>query len=291
MTIPTTRIFAFLGATGGCTNACLAHTLLAGFHASALARTPSKLVQMLLAQGIPQTTIDSQLRIVKGDSGDVSAVKNILLVPSTSTAAGEGEEAFGLVSAIVSGIGGVGKLQWSLRRPVTVNDPDLCTNAAKTVVQALREIYETHPSLVASGRKKPSITVISSTGISQGPEDVPFGLRTLYHVILADPHKDKREMENLALENANNNAVLSSTTDAEGKVFGGAIIVRATLMKGDQSIKDGKGWKKLKVGTEDKPAVGYSVRRADVGEWIFEEVVRAEDEGVKWFGQKVTLTN
>lgn len=237
---------------------------------------------MLLAQGIPQTTIDSQLRIVKGDIGDVSAIKNILLVPSASTAGEGGEEAVGLVSAIVSGVGGVGKLQWSLRRPVTVDVPDLCANAVKNIVQALHEIYETHPSL-ASGQR-PSITVISSTGISQGPEDVPFGLRTLYHVILADPHKDKREMERIALENANN-AVLS--TDA-GKVFGEAIVVRATLMKGGQSIKDGKGWKKLKVGTEEKPAVGYSVHRADVGEWIFEEVVRGEDGGVRWFGQNYT---
>lgn len=240
---------------------------------------------MLLDQGIPQTTIDSQLRIVKGDIDDVSAIKNILLVPSAGTAGEGGEEAVGLVSAIVSGVGGVGKLQWSLRRPVTVDNPDLCANAVKNVIQALQEIYETHPSL-ASGQR-PSITVISSTGISQGPEDVPFGLRTLYHIILADPHKDKREMERISLENANDAGL---STDAT-KVFGGAIVVRATLLKGDQSIKDGKGWKKLKVGTEEKPAVGYSVHRADVGEWIFEEVVRGEDGGVKWFGQKVTLTN
>ncbi|KAG0356359.1 hypothetical protein BG005_004692, partial [Podila minutissima] len=58
---------AFFGATGGCTNAALVHTLNAGIHVRALARTPSKLTEMLLAQGISQTILDTQLTIVKGD--------------------------------------------------------------------------------------------------------------------------------------------------------------------------------------------------------------------------------
>ncbi|KAF9283105.1 hypothetical protein BGZ88_010658, partial [Linnemannia elongata] len=70
-----TNFIAFFGATGGCTNACLVHTLNAGFHATALARTPSKLTDMLLTQGIAQSIIDTQLTIVKGDIADIHAIK------------------------------------------------------------------------------------------------------------------------------------------------------------------------------------------------------------------------
>ncbi|KAG0007981.1 hypothetical protein BGZ81_004436, partial [Podila clonocystis] len=62
-------------------------------------------------------------------------------------------------------------------------------------------------------------------------EDVPFRFRTMYHVVLADPHKDKKVMENIITENA----------AGSGAVFRGAIAVRPSLLKGDQNIKKGKG--------------------------------------------------
>ncbi|KAG0017594.1 hypothetical protein BGZ81_010660, partial [Podila clonocystis] len=73
------QFIAFFGATGGCTNATLVHTLNAGIHVRALARTPSKLNDMLLAQGISQTIIDTQLTIVKGDIASIPAIKSVLL--------------------------------------------------------------------------------------------------------------------------------------------------------------------------------------------------------------------
>ncbi|KAG0037182.1 hypothetical protein BGZ82_002986, partial [Podila clonocystis] len=70
------EFISFFGATGGCTNAALVHTLNAGIHVRALARTPSKLNDMLLGQGIAQTIIDTQLTIVKGDIADIPAIKS-----------------------------------------------------------------------------------------------------------------------------------------------------------------------------------------------------------------------
>ncbi|KAF9105247.1 hypothetical protein BGX29_000361 [Mortierella sp. GBA35] len=157
----------------------------AGLYASVLARTPSKLVKMLLAQeGITQAMIDAQLTIVQGEVADVSAVKRVLLVPTrkqdTSTAREkEAEEEVEVVSQIISRIGGVAQLHWSLTQSVTI----------------------------------------------EGLEDI-------------------------------------------GK---------------------GRGWQRLRVGSEEAPALGYTVRRADVGQWIFEEVVKMGGE--RWFGQKVALTN
>ncbi|KAF9106240.1 hypothetical protein BGX27_009265, partial [Mortierella sp. AM989] len=117
MTSTPTQSIAFFGATGGCTNACLVHTLNAGLHATALARTPSKLTDMLHVQGISQATIDSQLTIIKGDIADIAAIKNVLLSIKNNNAV--------IASQIISGIGGTPQMQWSLRRPVTIDNPEI----------------------------------------------------------------------------------------------------------------------------------------------------------------------
>ena len=263
MTISTTPFIAFFGATGGCANACLVHTLNAGLHATALARDPVKLTQMLFAQGISQTVLDDQLLIVKGDIADMTAIKDVLTNNTIRTKHIE------LAHQIISGVGGAPVMNRSLIKPVTIDNPEICAQATRNIVQALTEIR--FPD-------KPSITVLSTTGISDVNEDVPFMLRFLYHVVLADPHKDKKEMERIITEN----------TSPKG-VFRGAVIVRPSLLSGDQNIEAGQGWKKLRVGTEENPAVGYSVGRQDVGEWIFEQVVKTGGES--HFGHRITLTN
>ncbi|KAF9150271.1 hypothetical protein BG015_007925 [Linnemannia schmuckeri] len=266
-TSPSTQFIAFFGATGGCTNACLVHTLNAGFHATALARTPSKLTDMLLAQGLSQSIINTQLTIVKGDIADIHAIKNVLTNSSNG--------AVKIASQIISGIGGTPQMRMSLSKPMTIDNPEICATATKNIIQSLQEIYASHPS---TAQQRPSITVISTTGVSDVREDVPFGFRTFYHVVLADPHKDKKVMEDLVVANA------SSATG----VFRGAVIIRPSLLKGDQNVKGGKGWQKVKAGVEDKPAVGYTIHRADVGQWICEQIVKTGGESR--FGQKVTLT-
>ncbi|KAF8942737.1 hypothetical protein BGZ47_006178 [Haplosporangium gracile] len=266
-TSPSTQFIAFFGATGGCTNACLVHTLNAGFHATALARTPSKLTDMLLAQGLSQSIINTQLTIVKGDIADIHAIKNVLTNNSNDTV--------NIASQIISGIGGTPQMRMSLSKPMTIDNPEICATATKNIIQSLQEIYASHPSKT---HHRPSITVISTTGVSDVREDVPYGFRTFYHVVLADPHKDKKVMEDLVVANA---------SPATG-VFRGAVIIRPSLLKGDQNVKGGKGWQKVKVGVEDKPAVGYTIHRADVGQWICEQIVKTGGESR--FGQKVTLT-
>ncbi|KAG0063168.1 hypothetical protein BGZ89_010100, partial [Linnemannia elongata] len=69
---------------------------------------------------------------------------------------------------------------------------------------------------------KPSITAISTTGGSDVKKDVPFAFRILYHVVLPDSHKDKKEMERLVTENTGNRGA-----------FHGSVIVRPSLLTGD----------------------------------------------------------
>lgn len=75
----------------------------------------------------------------------------------------------------------------------------------------------------------------------------------------------------------------------DGRAFCGWVSVRPSLLKGTNNIQTGQGWKTLRVGTEKAPAVGYTIERSDVGQWIYEEVIRRG--GDEWVGKKVTLTS
>ncbi|RHZ62015.1 uncharacterized protein CDV56_107835 [Aspergillus thermomutatus] len=256
---------AYFGATGGCANACLALSLKQGLKAVALARTPQKLHDMLLSQGISEKTISANLIIIQGDVTDVAPVKKTLM---------SGDERK-LVGKIVSGIGASPSFQLSLRTPIKMDNPHICEKATETIIKALGEIYAEYPD---ERLRKPVITVVSTTGVD-GPYDVPCGFKRLYSIVLAVPHEDKRKLEELVKADA--------FKDESSRVFGGGVIVRPSLLVGDHSVAS-IGSKKLRVGTEESPAIGYTVHRACVGQWIFEEVVNKTE--VDWLGKAVTLT-
>jgi len=262
---------AFFGATGGCTNACLTHALNNGHSAVALARTPSKLREQLARQGVAADVVTRQLVIVQGDALDVEAVKRTL----TAGAAPPGN----LVSTIVSGLGGSPKLQFSLGSPLrlfTLDNPTVCESAAQTLLTGLQQLYAERPAAT-----KPSLTFISVTGIAPNntPPDVPLPMRFLYRRVLAVPHTDKRRME----------AVFRG--DESRRLFRSITGVRPTLLTGAAGlVSEGVGVDKVRAGTEPRPAVGYSVRKADVGHWIFDRLIK-DGPGSRWEGEMVTLTS
>ncbi|KAK9312234.1 hypothetical protein V1522DRAFT_357268 [Lipomyces starkeyi] len=258
---------AFFGSTGGCANACLVHCLLAGYDVSALVRTASKLTSQLLAQGLTQETLDQHLTIIQGDATNVEDVKRTVVSDGS------------LVSFIISGLGGKAVLQKSLRRPVTLDNPDICASSTATLLNALREVFAENPLTAAI---KPLLAYVSTTGISNGPQDVPFWFRFLYRVLVAVPAVDKRKMER-ALK------LHMAQPDASQHFFRGIVGVRASMLTGGIDYKKGKGWRTLRVGMEEKPAIGYTIPRSDVGQWIFEEVVKKN--GGEWVGKIATLTS
>lgn len=251
----------FLGATGGCALASLTHTLNAGYNAIALVRTPSKLTSLLTARGISESTLSSLLTIHSGNARSVAAVKAALLITSP-------DGSVRLPNTIISGLGAAPKLAFSLNL-FTLDDPTICQTAAATLVAALNEIYSEHPQLSAS---KPLLSFISTTGITRGPEDVPFWMRFLYHWVLHVPHLDKRGMEDVF-------------RDTEPSPFRSVVGIRPTLLTDGQGVGAGS----LRAGKEDAPALGYTVTRADVGEWIFRNVVETHGKG--WEGEMVSLTS
>jgi hypothetical protein len=261
---------AFFGATGPSTNACLVHTLQAGHSAAALARTPSKLKRQLLSQGLSEDTLSRQLIIIQGDALDVDATKRTL------TAGG------GFVTTIVSGLGGLAKPTFNFWRPFqifTLDNPTICAAATQTLFNALQEAYGEKPVLTAN---KPLVTFMSTTGVTTGPADVPFWMRFLYHQMLTIPHADKRKMEALYRKNM-------AESDSSKRLFRTVVGIRPTLLTGGENVTDGIGLEKIRVGREQKPALGYTIRRADVGHWIFENIIKKGAHG--WEGEMVTLTS
>ncbi|EEA22520.1 hypothetical protein TMatcc_001368 [Talaromyces marneffei ATCC 18224] len=262
---------AFFGATGGCTNACLASLLLfSDYQAIALARTPQKLIDSLKKQpGITDAVLAERLHIVKGDATVAADVKRTLLFQ-----ADDGKTESKLVDAIVSGIGAYPQRKKGTLLTFEMDNPKITEQSTTALVSAMREIHaEQHPE------HKPTVTVISTTGLATpagAKEDVPFGLQTLYH-LLAEPHKDKKRMEEIISEKEN------------AALFQGVVITRPTLLYGDGIVMVDGVQKTVRAGTEDAPARGYSIARTDVGNWIWQNVLKSEEHGEKWYGRRVSL--
>ena len=287
---------AFFGATGGCTNACLAYTLLNGYNARALARTPSKLTALLLTQpGITQEMLSNQLEIIEGDATDVESVKKTLITKTDSN------NTCTPVTSIISGVGGTGMMSFTretncpsskFRLPalphIELENPHITEQTTRALLAALEEIAARFSSFEAYRAVAPRVTVISTTGNLPGGKDVGFWFRPMYSILLPIPHADKLQMERLLDQEAE--------LGDDGVLAGGVVVVRPSFLKGDHLIparegeKEGQGvgLKGVRVGTERDPAVGYTISRALVGEWIFEAIVRSG--GAKWVGEKVTIT-
>ena len=241
-------LLAFYGATGGSTLACLVPALKDSYDCLALVRTPSKLTTLLLEKGVPQSTIDTHLHITQGDVLNPSDVRASLTLNNRTP------------DIIFSGIG---IYSLGLSQPVTI-----CADGIRNILDALREIKPV---------SKPMIVALSSTGITRGEEkdDLPWLMKPLYYLALHAPHADKMNMEDLIVEEAEKGG--------EG-VIGGYILPRASMLTNGAS----RGLDKIRDGTAEEPAVGYTISRDDVGLWMFEKVVKGERGMLE--GKKVTLT-
>lgn len=253
------KTLAFFGPTGGCANAALVLSLGSGHFCSALSRTPSKLTEMLASKGVTQAVMDSKLRIVQGDARDEAALRAVI-APASLTAGIITDKAYAhnsrnTASVIISGIGmDPFAKQW---------DTTICQDYSATLAKALASLDDAAAA--------PFVTAISTTGISNGPRDVPLPLVPLYHVGLKAAHADKRIME------AN---LLEAKTAGTAR---GVCLVRPTLLGGSKE----KGIGAIRAGSENKPQMGYLISRLDVGRWIFEECVVGDE--ARWNGEKVSL--
>lgn len=268
MTDQNTRYLAFFGSTGGCTLTTLEHSLRAGYHVNALARSAEKLKSML-----SKTTPTANLHIVEGNALNIDDVKKTLTNPTTGAVA----------DTILFGLGmrpeGTNPLNFKFTQPT------LCEDCAKTIIGALEELRPPVP---------PHITVISTTGVT-GENDVPLIARPFYHYALGVPHKDKGKLEEAVIDAKGRGifrdyiiirpSLLTEGQPTHGKIKVGFEGSEKNSFQGELTLAEGGcGWR-----TVDGPAIGYVISRKDVGAFIFEESVY--NGGKRFSGQKVTLTH
>lgn len=225
-----------------------------------MVRTPSKLMGLLDSKGISPTTIASHLTIHTGNSKDATAIAPALLIRNRP------------VDLILSAVGGAPK--FSRFGVPSIDDPLVCSSSMTALLSAVSSLKSPN---------KPTLVAISSTGISDFGRDIPIAMVPLYHWLLAVPHQDKKAME-VAMTND-----VTSTSPA----LGGFVGVRPSLLTGYEA----KGVAGLKIGVEgakgvESLAVGYTVSREDVGNWIFEEVLKGKKgaRGGTYENRFVTLT-
>lgn len=238
----------------------------------AVVRTPQKLRDMLTKDHELPTAAMDNLNILQGNCTETSAVKKTL-APSGSSA-----------SLIVVGVGATPSMQMSLTNPVVVDQPNICENTAKAIFAALRELRQEG---VISDTQKPTLLCISTTGATV-ERDVPIELNWLYHYLLSEPHKDKALMEELV-------AKTSMETGPDAPIDGFVFIRPSLLMDGESQGMSAirVGWVEHKDaigasgGDAPGPAIGRTIRRVDVGLWIYENAIRNTSE---WKGKCVTLT-
>lgn len=256
---PTVSLF---GATGGCSLALLVRLLSAPipYKCTALARTPSKLANLLSTHKTHPVNPETQkkyLNIVQGDVLDPEAVKKALVVDGETT------------DIVICSVGMIfDTARWWDPFPKG-EATRICQNATRVILGCLSD---TKPGVArdtsGGSKQRPLFVALSTTGLSTKKRDVPLLLTPLYHVLLAMPHADKREMERLIGAEAlkpqsafRTFAVLRLSLLTEGNCLGSAHV-----RVGREVGEDTEG---LITG----PAVGYTISREDVGNWMFEEIV------------------
>jgi hypothetical protein len=170
-------------------------------------------------------------------------------------------------------------MQLSIFQPFTIDQPSICADGINIIIAALKQLQ-------ADGvlTTKPAIVTISTTGIGK-TRDVPYLLVPLYHWVLAVPHKDKIEMEK----------TLAQASVEENSPLAGFASVRASLLT-DGSLQGAdkvrSGWERHPSAEAEPvgpgPAIGYTISRADVGNWIFEKIVKEKPEN--WAGKCFSIT-
>lgn len=224
---------------------------------SLVVRTPTKLSSLLSARSAPQES----LTLIQGDVKDPAAVAKTL------TGA----------SIIVTGVGGAPKFTPNPFRP-TLDDPVICQTAAGTIISCLQEIQKSE----GERYRAPLLAAISAPGLDS--RDTPWVLMPLYKLMLPIPHRDKAAMEDVIVGAAQGllEYVIVRPAMFTNKAAVGEKGVKAgyegRVKKGDGRWGDVKGI-----------VAGYTMSREDVGEFLFEEVIKRE--GGEWKGKKVSLVS
>ncbi|KAL4803993.1 hypothetical protein BDV18DRAFT_162403 [Aspergillus unguis] len=265
---------AFFGATGGCTLACLAPALEAGYNCVALVRTPQKLTNLLVARNIPASLLSQHLTLIEGSTEDTTAIHKTLYPAHLPPAA-----------MIISGVGGT--MDFSSPLSPKFVGATVCQNTIRNILSVLRK--EQASDAPIPRENKPVLMVISSTGLTE-KRDIPLAMVPMYKYMLATPHADKKVMEGLVFEEI--------SRPEEQKVLSDYVMIRPSFLTNGAAGKNrvralkGHGEGQNTAGGIACPFVGYTICREDVGGFMFGLVKGMEGgEGREYFGSVVSISH
>ncbi|KAL2801837.1 NAD(P)-binding protein [Aspergillus granulosus] len=178
------------------------------------------------------------LIIHHGNAHNVTDVLTCLTMPRSGR----------LVDAIHFSIGNKPDL-----KKMSEGDPRVCQTGMATRLQALAILRR---DWAVQG--SPLLCVASTTGISDR-RDIPLLFYPLYHFMLAVPHKDKKIMEGLLVESEERFVLVRPSLLWDGEDKGRAVRV---------------GVADARTGVVQKREVGYTISRAAVGGWMFENLIQ-----------------
>ncbi|KAE8212565.1 hypothetical protein CF319_g5481 [Tilletia indica] len=158
-----------------------------------------------------------------------------------------------------------------------LNPPSICEKGTDILLETLSAHHQVTP---------PKLVVISSNGLGKdGHSKLPFGLKTMYGWMLANPHADKEKMEKALHYNAGLPSVdfnPDGEAPATGALLKNLIIVRPAL------LTDGPVTAKYRSG-EGYIRKAYSIRRADVGHFIYVQCLSRGADNGQWHNKSVSI--
>ncbi|ORZ25546.1 hypothetical protein BCR42DRAFT_386171 [Absidia repens] len=182
----------------------------------------------------------AKLTLIKGDAHDPTTVRQLV----------EGADI--VVTSIGSGVTATLKMTM----------PNVCEKGIKVLLDVIGSIDD-------PARRPRRLVAVSTTGAIDGGE-VPFLFRPLYHLALAEAHKDKKALEDHITSTAPS---LTPPLDY--------VIIRPSLLT--------NGPLTGQYRTDNKRLVGYTISRTDIGHFLLEQCL--DDEKVqKWVNQYVVVT-
>lgn len=240
------RTITFLGASGGCGLAALR---------KAVNHSDSTICVALCRT--PSKLIDAlrpssypNLVVKEGNAHSIEDIKSVLIHPSDPAR---------LVDTVCFTIGSPMNFA-----KLSTEDPHVCERGMAAVLQALGELR------AAGAAGTPRICAVSTTGLRER-RDMPLLVWPFYHYVLSVPHKDKAAMEAMLRGAGEGVTIVRPSLLTDGPQAGGTIRV---------------GVDDIQSGRTESEAVGYTISRADVGAWMWENVLR---DG-RFSGKAVSIT-
>ncbi|KIS66071.1 uncharacterized protein UMAG_05814 [Mycosarcoma maydis] len=267
-----TNVLLF-GATQGCGLETLLHLLKSDkpYTATVMARSPDAFQKTLEERdaGLAASLkLSNRLNVLRGDA---------LNCDDVSCAFTSAQKRFGDIDAVLFGIGG--RLVFS-RNPFAqpaLSPSSVCERSIRILTDALIALKQP---------EQPRLVVISSNGLAkQGYSLLPYLMRPLYAFLLHAPHDDKERMEShlhalAGWPRDDFNPLHREQLEIPPKIKHLAIVRPALLVNG---VAIGH------VRAEEMLRHGYTIRRSDVGLFIYNSLLGGPQDRGQYVGKAVTV--